>query len=245
MRILAISLDPSLMQGLEQYATVVLHQSKMNTGSLEALDEREELRGYDAVVVDLCHTRYCWKSPALQRLRTAGFSLPIIGITRPTYRTDIVPWCQQRATFLEHGGDDLFKDPPDLRELMASLSSITRRKSAAAAAATVEFVSGAAIIILNAPTRIVTVNGRVVHLSPKEMDVLIALAARPGFVRSKAELLQNIYLIAADESEPKNIDTIVCRIRGKFRAIDQDAGNIIVTLRGEGYVIVSPANTKF
>jgi DNA-binding response OmpR family regulator len=121
-RVFAIQVvDENLRKEVGHHGVYLFPASFM---SLEDLCGWRASEDFDAVLINLCSTNLGWTSPTIRVLRKENFALPIIGICRISNR---IRWPDQRATFLEHGGDDLFKDPPDPRELAASLSAIVRR----------------------------------------------------------------------------------------------------------------------
>jgi two-component system, OmpR family, response regulator ChvI len=72
------------------------------------------------------------------------------------------------------------------------------------------------------------------RLTRKEFELLDMLAARPGVVRTRKQILEQIW----DESwvYDRSVDTMVKRLRNKFRAVDPDF-DAIETLYGIGYCL--------
>src|SRR5215468_3699461 len=83
----------------------------------------------------------------------------------------------------------------------------------------------------------VTRNGKVERLEPKIMDVLLALASRPGEVVSKDELLSAVW------NGTYVTEDVLTRAIGELRKLfDDDATtpHVIETIRKRGYRLVAP-----
>ena len=79
----------------------------------------------------------------------------------------------------------------------------------------------------------VTWRGEVVPLTVTEFALLQTLALRPGFVRSRDQLME----VAYDEQvyvDDRTIDSHIKRLRKKMRVVDRDF-NSIESLYGIGY----------
>ena len=83
----------------------------------------------------------------------------------------------------------------------------------------------------------VTVGGHVVHLTPTEFRLIVALANRPDEVLSREQLGQIVWGYD-DVGNGHLIDVHIGRLRGKLRQVSPGAA-IIVTVRGRGYRIVA------
>jgi two-component system response regulator ChvI len=79
----------------------------------------------------------------------------------------------------------------------------------------------------------VTWDGRDVTLTVTEFLILEALAQRPGFVKSRDQLMDTAYQddVYVDD---RTIDSHIKRLRRKFRQVDSDF-KAIETLYGVGY----------
>lgn len=80
---------------------------------------------------------------------------------------------------------------------------------------------------------VVEVRGRCVDLTPKEIQLLRALAVRPGAVVSKAELLQQVW--GAAGADPHLVEVTVARLR---RRLDE-VGIAVATVARRGYRLTS------
>jgi DNA-binding response OmpR family regulator len=84
----------------------------------------------------------------------------------------------------------------------------------------------------------VTVNGRPVPLTFKEFELLATLAAEPGRVFRRGELLDVVW--GRDGFvEPRTVDVHLARLRGKFVAAKLPPPDV-ETVRGVGYRLRDP-----
>ncbi|MCU0273956.1 MAG: response regulator transcription factor [Acidimicrobiales bacterium] len=131
-----------------------------------------------------------------------------------------------RVTLLELGADDYVVKPFGLRELVARMRAVLRR-SAPRQEAAAELEIGPVRVDLRAHT--VTVGGEPVHLTPKEYDLLLFLAQDVGAVRTRDEILREVW----DEhwfGSSKTLDVHMASLRRKLGAAD-----LIETVRGVGF----------
>lgn len=202
-----------------------------NVSEPEDLKDWIEFGAYEAVVIDLDKVNF--GSLAARYLRSKEILISVIGISKGNGEN---PWSEQRATFLENGGDDLIKSPASPRELAASLRASTRRGKGLIMDVR-ELRHGNALVRFNLSTQVVTVNGIQVHLTGKEMILLSLLVSSGNRVQSKEMLLSGLYSDIEDEAAIKIVDVFICKLRNKFREIDSDAGEVIETVWGRGYKI--------
>ncbi len=185
---------------------------------------------YDAGVLDL--EKSGLGIYAARGLRVKKIATSIIGISRGS--EDRV-WGDQRAVFLENGGDDLIRGPVNPRELVASLRAVTRRFKGSLLDI-VEYQNGEAKLKINLTTKSVLINGFPVHLTGKELTMMLLFATSPGRVLSKEMILTQMYVGGVeDEPEMKIIDVFVCKLRRKLMDVHPDSEKFIETVWGRGY----------
>lgn len=78
-------------------------------------------------------------------------------------------------------------------------------------------------------------SGERLILSRGEMEILVALARQPGIVLSRSRLMQSVSH-RPDQVTDRTIDVLISRLRRKLEDDPQNP-ELIVTLRGEGYVL--------
>jgi two-component system, cell cycle response regulator CtrA len=223
--------------------TVAFLESNGFSVHTEDIDDAEELHdwivdgGYEAVIIDLDRSNL--GIFAVRYLRSREILVSVIGLAGPDENHS---WSEQRSLFLEQGGDDLLRMPPNPRELAAVLRASTRRGKGLLLDIR-EIRNGDAVVRVNLSTQTVTVNGEYVHLTGKELLVL-SLLASSGRTQTKEALLNNLYTSVEDEAEIKIVDVFVCKIRKKLDAVYPGASKVIGTVWGRGYQIVSSAEQK-
>ena len=163
-----------------------------------------------------------------RRIR-ASSDVPLIVITARGEEVD-------RVIGLELGADDYVVKPFGLRELIARIRAVTRRTGARPEPVSERLRAGA--LEIDQRTHSVTVNGDVVALTRKEYDLLVYLASDPGAVRTREDIIDEVW-------DPhwfgptKTLDVHVASLRRKLG----DPG-WIETVRGVGYrlgVVPAPA----
>jgi DNA-binding response OmpR family regulator len=132
-----------------------------------------------------------------------------------------------RVAGLDSGADDYLVKPFAIEELAARVRALGRRGRVAGAST----MLGAGPIQLDQATRIVTVDGLRVDLSPREFALLECLLRHRGRVLSRDQLLDHAWPYDA-EVTPAIVDTYVYFLRRKLGPV---AGGSIETVRGLGY----------
>jgi DNA-binding response OmpR family regulator len=89
-------------------------------------------------------------------------------------------------------------------------------------------------LVIDAAAARVQLGDKVIVLRPKELMLLTFLAASPGRVISRAELLEHVWGSTADWQEPSTVTEHVRRIRQKLGQRPGDCWRI-ETIRGLGY----------
>ena len=145
--------------------------------------------------------------------------VPIIVVTARGEETD-------RVVGLEIGADDYVVKPFGIRELIARIRAVTRRGRGAAPEADIVQVGE---LELDGRARRVRLGSHELELTPKEFDLLTALARDPGAVLSRRRLLEEVWETSWYGST-KTIDVHVAALRRKLGDPDW-----IETVRGIGF----------
>jgi DNA-binding response OmpR family regulator len=153
-----------------------------------------------------------------RRLR-ASSSVPIIVVTARGEEAD-------RVVGLELGADDYVVKPFGLRELIARIRAVSRRAEGRGPTAAPLHVGALAV---DERARRATLDGHVLELTPKEFELLAALAHDPGAAVSRRRLLEEVWQTTWLGSS-KTIDVHVASLRRKLG----DPG-WIETVRGVGF----------
>jgi len=164
-----------------------------------------------------------------QQLR-ARSAVPIIVVTARGDEID-------RVMLLELGADDYVVKPFGFRELVARIRAVSRRMAGAAEAPAPNAPIVVGELTIDQRTRAVTFAGSPVSLAPKEYDLLVCLAADPGAVRSREQLIHDVW----DEhwwGSTKTLDVHIASLRKKLRP------EFIETVRSVGYRLVAESGTN-
>ena len=154
----------------------------------------------------------------LKSLRRNGGDLAVLIVTARDAVSD-------RVSGLDAGADDYIVKPFDLDELAARIRAVLRRRAGRA-----DGVIEAGDVTLDPASRRVTLRGRDLALSARELALLEALLYRRGAILSRAQLEERIYGWG-EEVGSNAVEVHVHALRRKLGA------DFIKTVRGVGYVI--------
>jgi len=146
-------------------------------------------------------------------------AVPVIMLTARGSETDLV-------VGLEVGADDYLAKPFSMRELTARVRALLRR--AERSAADQDRVLRAGQVEVDLPRRRARTDGRLVTLTATEFDLLAYLLQSPGVVRTRDEILAEVWGYR-DGSGQRTVDSHVRAVRRKVGA------DIIRTVHGIGY----------
>jgi DNA-binding response OmpR family regulator len=151
-------------------------------------------------------------------------NVPIIMVTARGEESDVV-------TGLEMGADDYVTKPFSPKVLAARIRNVLRRMENEASEQAVPGRSLAhGSIHIDLDRHVVAVDGSIVELTVTEFDILKFLCERPGFVRTRDQIIQAVHGDLAVLSK-RTIDVHITALRRKLGA----SGSSIQTVRGVGY----------
>jgi DNA-binding response OmpR family regulator len=190
-------------------------------GSLAEAEEAIAVMAYDAVILDLGLGDGNGLS-LLRSLRARGASVPVLILTARDALDD-------RVTGLDSGADDYVLKPFHMPELISRVRALLRRPNAALG---VRLEIGN--LVFETAHRQVTVGGKILALSIRELALLEILLRRAERVVTREAIEQSLYNFEA-ELGSNALEVLVHRLRRKL----QDAGAKlqIHTLRGVGYLL--------
>jgi two-component system, OmpR family, response regulator RegX3 len=157
-------------------------------------------------------------------------SVPIIMVTAKGAEIDTV-------VGLEVGADDYVTKPYRLRELVARMRAVLRRRSADEPALSIPIseddVVSVGDVALDHQRHEVTIRGTDVRLPLKEFELLALLLENAGRVLTRDVLIDRVW--GSDYvGDTKTLDVHIKRLRSKVEE-DPAAPTRIVTIRGLGY----------
>jgi DNA-binding response OmpR family regulator len=150
--------------------------------------------------------------------------MPIIILTARGEESD-------KLVGLELGADDYIVKPFSPKELVARVRAVLRRADNVASAPR-EIIRVGDVTLDTARLR-VTVNDQHIELTPTEFQLLAALAAQPGRIFTRAQLLDAVRGVAF-ESYERAIDAHIKNIRRKLEPNPREP-RYILTVYGVGY----------
>jgi two-component system response regulator BaeR len=145
--------------------------------------------------------------------------VPIVMVTAKVEEID-------RLVGLDLGADDYVCKPFSVRELVARVRAILRRRSAPSDAS----ITGLA---LDEEKHLAALDGRPLDLTPVEYRLLGTLAASPGRVFSRAKLLERLYedhRVVTD----RTVDAHIKNLRRKLEAV-RPGEELVRSIYGVGY----------
>jgi DNA-binding response OmpR family regulator len=148
--------------------------------------------------------------------------VPVLMLTARDDETDLL-------VGLGVGADDYVTKPFRMREVVARIQALLRRvERARQMAAQGEPAIAINGLRLDRAARRVTVDGGQVHLTPLEFDLLVALVEEPGTVRSREDLMREVWGWA-EASGTRTLDSHIKSLRAKIGA------HRVRTVHGVGY----------
>jgi DNA-binding response OmpR family regulator len=163
----------------------------------------------------------------LRRLRSAGSKAPVLMLTARDDEVD-------KVIGLELGADDYLTKPFGLRELMSRIRALLRRAYGDLSDAVGGRIIRHRDLLIDLERRRVQRGDRRIALTATEFDILRHLAARPGRVFTRSELLELIRDYEALDQDEKTINVHVSHLREKLED-DPTMPVFILTVRGVGY----------
>jgi two-component system response regulator RegX3 len=194
----------------------------------EAIDLFETVRP-DLVLLDVMLPKVSGIDVCRELRRRS--QVPIIMVTAKGSEIDTV-------VGLEVGADDYVTKPYRLRELVARMRAVLRRKSSDATTNATGDVLEVGDVRLDPERHEVEIRGDQVRLPLKEFELLEILLANAGRVLPRETLIDRVW--GADYvGDTKTLDVHVKRLRAKVED-DPAIPSRIVTIRGLGYKYDSP-----
>ncbi|MFT5868111.1 MAG: two-component system cell cycle response regulator CtrA [Paracoccaceae bacterium] len=224
MRVLLVEDDPTTSKSIE----MMLSHANLNVYSTDLGEEGVDLAklyDYDLILLDL-NLPDMTGHEVLRQLRLARVDTPIL-ILSGEGDTD------SKLKGFGFGADDYLTKPFHREELVARIHAIIRRSKGHA-----QSIIRTGQVAVNLDAKTVEVDGRSVHLTGKEYQMLELLSLRKGTTLTKEMFLNHLYG-GMDEPELKIIDVFICKLRKKLSQATGGENNI-ETVWGRGYVLRDP-----
>lgn len=217
-RVLIVDDEPDVCQYISSMLHSVGVESVVAGDGVRAIQLMNEQRpGYFGIVLldIVMPEKNGWE--LLAALREAGDEVPVIFVSGHN-----AP--EERVRGLRLGADDFVVKPFSFDELLARMEAVLRRRRSLAPLCIGE-------LKLDLARRKTERCGKPVDLSPREFDLLLALAKTPGATLSRAQLLFDVWDMRFDPGT-NLLDVHLGRLRKK---LDKHGRPAIQTVRGEGY----------
>ncbi len=222
-RLLLVEDDPTLRQALTFNLTREGYEVSTASDGEAALEAARSQR-LDLVLLDVMLPGMSGVE-VLRVLRREGVATPVIILSAKGDEID-------RVVGLKVGADDYVAKPFSRPELLARIEAVLRRQRRETDEPERREHLAFGSVRIDVARREVTVDGAPIHLTTKEFDLLSHMAATPGRIFTRDQLLARIwgydYL-----GDGRTVDVHVSWLRGKLRG---SAGhNYFRTVRGVGY----------
>ena len=224
--VLVVEDEPTLATAIAQRITAEGWTARVASDGASAVQAATTLRP-DLVIMDIM-------LPVMDGLEAtkrivAERPVPVLILTARDDEAD-------KVIGLGAGADDYMTKPFSMRELIARCKALLRRVDRAKVIAKnseneklLDFGS----LVIDPAQRIVTVDGKQVHLTPTEFDLLATLARKPKSVLTREKLLEEVW-DWVDASGTRTVDSPVKALRHTL------GSKTIRTVHGVGYAFEPP-----
>ncbi|PLS25614.1 response regulator transcription factor [Bifidobacterium imperatoris] len=224
--VLVVEDEPTLATAIAQRITAEGWSARVCGDGASAVQAASQLRP-DLVIMDIM-------LPVMDGLEAtkrivAERPVPVLILTARDDEAD-------KVIGLGAGADDYMTKPFSMRELIARCKALLRRVERAKVIAKNsenEKILDFGSMVIDPAQRIVTLDGKQVHLTPTEFDLLATLARRPKSVLTREKLLEEVW-DWVDASGTRTVDSHVKALRHKLGA------DMIRTVHGVGYAFEPP-----
>jgi two-component system, cell cycle response regulator CtrA len=224
MRILLVEDDPTTSRSIElmlTHANLNVYCTDMGEDGIDLA----KLYDYDLILLDL-NLPDMSGHEVLRQVRQARVETPILILSGADDT-------ENKLKGFGFGADDYLTKPFHREELVARIHAIIRRSKGHS-----QSVIKTGRVAVNLDAKTVDVEGKTVHLTGKEYQMLELLSLRKGTTLTKEMFLNHLYG-GMDEPELKIIDVFICKLRKKL-AEATGGENYIETVWGRGYVLRDP-----
>jgi two-component system, cell cycle response regulator CtrA len=228
MRILLVEDDPTTSRSIElmlTHANLNVYCTDMGEDGIDLA----KLYDYDLILLDL-NLPDMSGHEVLRQVRQARVETPILILSGADDT-------ENKLKGFGFGADDYLTKPFHREELVARIHAIIRRSKGHS-----QSVIKTGRIAVNLDAKTVDVEGKTVHLTGKEYQMLELLSLRKGTTLTKEMFLNHLYG-GMDEPELKIIDVFICKLRKKL-AEATGGDNYIETVWGRGYVLRDPSSAQ-
>jgi DNA-binding response OmpR family regulator len=223
-RIIVIEDDPSILRGLQlnlgMEGYTVRSAPDGETGLQLARSERPDL-----VVVDVMLPRLGGLE-VVREIRKEDPDLPILILSAKGQEGD-------KVAGLRLGADDYMVKPFGLKELLARIDALLRRRRARGETGPSKSVRKVGVIEIDLDSRRASAGGRELDLTSREFDLLAFFLTHPDRVYSREQLMEAVWG-SRYFGTARTVDNFIARLRAHI-GDDAERPRHLETVRGVGY----------
>jgi DNA-binding response OmpR family regulator len=223
-KILVIEDDPSILRGLQlnlgMEGYLVRSAADGETGLAMARSERPDL-----VVVDIMLPRLGGLE-VVREIRKEDPDLPVLILSAKGQESD-------KVAGLQLGADDYIVKPFGLKELLARIDALLRRRRSRGETGPNRAVKRAGDVEVDLDSRKARAQGRELELTSREFDLLAWFVNHPDRVFSREQLMEAVWG-SRYFGTARTVDNFVARLRAHI-GDDAEQPRHLETVRGVGY----------
>ena len=223
-KIVVIEDDPSILRGLQlnlgMEGYLVRSAGDGETGLALARSERPDL-----VVVDVMLPRLGGLE-VVRELRKADPDLPVLILSAKGQESD-------KVAGLQLGADDYMVKPFGLKELLARIDALLRRRRSRGETGPGRAIRKAGDVELDLDARTARAQGRSLDLTSREFDLLAFFVTHPERVFSREQLMDAVWG-SRFFGTVRTVDNFIARLRAHI-GDDAESPRHLETVRGIGY----------
>ncbi len=223
-RILVIEDDPSILRGLQlnlgMEGYVVRSAMDGETGLALARTEKPDL-----LVVDVMLPRLGGLE-VVREIRAEDPDLPVLILSAKGQESD-------KVAGLQLGADDYMVKPFGLKELLARIDALLRRRRGRGETGASRAVRRIGDVEVDLEARKAIARGKVLDLTSREFDLLAFFVTHPDRVHSREQLMQAVWG-SRYFGTARTVDNFVARLRAHI-GDDAETPRHLETVRGIGY----------
>lgn len=192
-------------------------------GLLKAINEK-----FDLIILDI-RLPYMDGLEVCKKIRMEKIQSLVLILTSKSEEID-------KVLGLEIGADDYLTKPFSIRELVARVKALLRRREMFLTSQETEVEDkelNIGDLMINEGMRKVRIRGENIELSPKEFDLLVLLASNPGKTYTRMQLLNKIWGYEFEGFE-HTVNSHINRLRSKVEQ-NMHEPEYILTTWGVGY----------
>ncbi len=185
---------------------------------------------FDALILDIMLPDMSGYT-VLERLREQGIDVPVLILSARTLTED-------KVRGFDAGADQYLTKPFELPELISRVKNLVKRQPNAATpdnSGPEQFQFGD--VSIDFVRHEVTVRGKLVELTTKELDLVRFFVSREGEVLSRNDLLDNVWGVDSSP-QTRTVDNFIVRLRRHFET-DPANPQHFLSVRGVGYRFVA------